>query len=190
MLNCFWNNITYICIFNKQKDDAGGWNTSAWKIRTYLSYRVNIMAADDLVMQGARASAGMVLTSFSWNILVSVTSGLKQYYLQVNRHNNLEEDLEHKSLFSTARYRLSYIDGLVQDCNISIANALEMLQSCTKPSTYNKEKSPYHLHSDLSSPEMRHFSLVWQTHRHRAPRQHCFHSPRYPSWVVVWNDDD
>ena len=26
------------------------------------------------------------------------------------------------------------IDGLVQDCSISIANALEILQSCTKPS--------------------------------------------------------
>ena len=28
-----------------------------------------------------------------------------------------------------------YIDGLVQDCSNSIANALELLQSCTKPST-------------------------------------------------------
>ena len=26
-----------------------------------------------------------------------------------------------------------YIDGLVQECSISIANALEILQSCTKP---------------------------------------------------------
>ena len=29
-----------------------------------------------------------------------------------------------------------YIDGLIQDCSISIANALEILQSCTKPSTF------------------------------------------------------
>ena len=27
-----------------------------------------------------------------------------------------------------------YINGLVQDCSNSIANALELLQSCTKPS--------------------------------------------------------
>ena len=27
-----------------------------------------------------------------------------------------------------------YIDGLVQDCSNSIADALELLQSCTKPS--------------------------------------------------------
>ena len=27
-----------------------------------------------------------------------------------------------------------HIDGLVQDCSNSIANALELLQSCTKPS--------------------------------------------------------
>ena len=31
-----------------------------------------------------------------------------------------------------------YIDGLVQDCSNSIANALELLQSCTKPSIYAK----------------------------------------------------
>ena len=30
-----------------------------------------------------------------------------------------------------------YIDGLVEDCIISIANALEILQSCTKPSIYH-----------------------------------------------------
>ena len=29
---------------------------------------------------------------------------------------------------------LVYFDGLVQDCSNSIANALELLQSCTKPS--------------------------------------------------------
>ena len=28
-----------------------------------------------------------------------------------------------------------YLNGLVQDCSISIANALEILQSCTKPSS-------------------------------------------------------
>ena len=33
------------------------------------------------------------------------------------------------------------IDGSVQDCSISIANAMEILQSCTKPSKY-----PYGTH--------------------------------------------
>ena len=31
---------------------------------------------------------------------------------------------------------LHYINGLVQDCGISIANALEILQSCNKPLIY------------------------------------------------------
>ena len=31
---------------------------------------------------------------------------------------------------------MTYIDGLVQDCSNSIANALELLQSCTKPYIY------------------------------------------------------
>ena len=29
-----------------------------------------------------------------------------------------------------------YVEGLVQDCSNSIANALELLQSCTEPSMY------------------------------------------------------
>ena len=31
----------------------------------------------------------------------------------------------------------SYIDALVQDCSHSIANALELLQPCTKPSIWD-----------------------------------------------------
>ena len=31
-----------------------------------------------------------------------------------------------------------YVDGLVQDCSNSIANALELLQSCAKPSMLSK----------------------------------------------------
>ena len=33
---------------------------------------------------------------------------------------------------------LYHIDGLVQDCSISIANALEILQSCTEPSIFKR----------------------------------------------------
>ena len=32
-------------------------------------------------------------------------------------------------------YTAHYIDSLVQDCSNSIANALELLQSCTKPTS-------------------------------------------------------
>ena len=31
------------------------------------------------------------------------------------------------------------IDGLVQDCSISAANALKLLQSCTKSSKFSQE---------------------------------------------------
>ena len=37
------------------------------------------------------------------------------------------------SLIRLAYKYCSYIDGLLQDCSNSIANALELLQSCTKP---------------------------------------------------------
>ena len=38
-------------------------------------------------------------------------------------------------LLLTACVSHSHVDGFVQDCSISIANALEILQSCIKPST-------------------------------------------------------
>ena len=44
-------------------------------------------------------------------------------------------------MLSLARNELtdqSYFDGLVQDCSISIADALQIMQSCTKPLVYNK----------------------------------------------------
>ena len=33
-------------------------------------------------------------------------------------------------------FKEMHVDGLVQDCSNSIANTLELLQSCTKPSMY------------------------------------------------------
>ena len=33
----------------------------------------------------------------------------------------------------------AHIDGLVQDCSNSIANALELLQSCAKPLIYDTD---------------------------------------------------
>ena len=36
---------------------------------------------------------------------------------------------------------VSYIDGLVQDCSISIALAMEILQSCSKPSMHKAKLS-------------------------------------------------
>ena len=37
-------------------------------------------------------------------------------------------------------YMWTYVDGLVQDCSIPSAFLMEILQSCTKPSKYLKEK--------------------------------------------------
>ena len=45
--------------------DAGSWNPFSSKTRTNLFYIVNIMAADVLATQGARASATMILTKLN-----------------------------------------------------------------------------------------------------------------------------
>ena len=38
---------------------------------------------------------------------------------------------------------MQYINGLVQDCSISIANAMEILQSCTKPSIWSENTGQF-----------------------------------------------
>ena len=50
--------------------------------------------------------------------------------------------------------RYDHVNGLVQGCSISIANALEMLQSCTEPSIYSREYSSFRI-GGLSSWGMR-----------------------------------
>ena len=61
---------------NSRISRAGGWDPSPWKTGPHVSYIVNIVTADDLATQGARASVAMVLTYFSWNIPVSTPEGL------------------------------------------------------------------------------------------------------------------
>ena len=39
-----------------------------------------------------------------------------------------------------------YIDGLVQHCSNSIANALELLQFCTKPSMWSSRRLEHKVH--------------------------------------------
>ena len=43
-----------------------------------------------------------------------------------------------------------YLNGLMQDCSISIANVLEILQPCTKPYLYNLAKSQSHKFCSLN----------------------------------------
>ena len=61
------------------------------------------------------------------------------------------------------------IDGLVQDCSISSASAMEILQSCTKPSIYNTSKynltliPHYFLTSPLSNENTNHPTGYFET---------------------------
>ena len=43
-------------------------------------------------------------------------------------------------------FNIDYIDGLVQNCSLSIVNALEILHSCTKPSVFDLEDSVAQIH--------------------------------------------
>ena len=54
----FWE---YVKI-SEHWDGAGSWNCASWMARTGLFYTVTTIAPDDMVIQGARASAVMELT--------------------------------------------------------------------------------------------------------------------------------
>ena len=43
-------------------------------------------------------------------------------------------------------FNIEYIDGLVQNCSLSIANALDILHSCTKPSIFDLEDNVAQTH--------------------------------------------
>ena len=62
---------------SQNRDGAYSWNPSSWKTGTHVCCIVNIMAGNDLAMQGARALTAMVLIQLSWGILISASDGLK-----------------------------------------------------------------------------------------------------------------
>ena len=62
----------YILVIPPQWHDTGSWNPSSSKTRTCLFHIVNIVGADVLAMQGARASAAMIFTMLNhWYLCLS-----------------------------------------------------------------------------------------------------------------------
>ena len=61
----------------------------------------------------------------------------------------------------------SHIDGLVQNCSNSIANALELLQTCTKPSIYIFEES-----RDIHRNQP--IKLIHEINQHRFSKPHLW----------------
>ena len=57
---------------------AGDWNLSLWMIWTHWFHKLNTMAADALVTQGARTPAAMVLTWFPQTIHSSAPEGWRK----------------------------------------------------------------------------------------------------------------
>ena len=58
----FWKcgNVFVFCIISWSWEGVGSWNPSSWNTKIHLSYIVNAMTTDDLVMQGVRATAKMM----------------------------------------------------------------------------------------------------------------------------------
>ena len=74
--------------------------------------------------------------------------------------------------------RHDYLEGLVQDCSISIANALEILQFCTKPSIWTTVDPDLCLHMALLGHNKL-SGMVWNcltmTHQRLSTRLQCLH---------------
>ena len=64
---------------------------------------------------------------------ISVTKYFRLGHIWITQHRKSHH---WKLNLVTKHFRLGHIDGLVQDCSISSVLALELLQSCIKPSIY------------------------------------------------------
>ena len=80
--------------------DTGSWNPSSSKTRTYIFYIVNIMAADDLVTQGARASATMIFILLNQINSVPACWGLTPWLLRdatiIIAQTKISQPFDHK----------------------------------------------------------------------------------------------
>ena len=68
-----------------------------------------------------------------------------------------------------------YIKDLVQDCSNTIANALELLQSCTKPSIYSRPVGNTHTSmcpTFLVSNDNYHWDVIAGDYIHPANKQY------------------
>ena len=100
--------------------------TKAWKIVSSLGTNTSSLASSL-----ATSSGGNIRNSWLRTTSTKCSCKHNKYLLQL-----MESELELAEInFWNPSY--SHIDGIVQDCSNSIAKALELLQSCTKPMHYN-----------------------------------------------------
>ena len=90
-------------------------------VSQYIS-RVVQQRIDEDIMQFCCFYLSMELNSIMWHVSIVGASSLKYKYMNISR--------------VSFRSKCISIGGLVEDCTNSIAIALELLQSCTKPSTW------------------------------------------------------
>ena len=103
-------------------------------------------------------------------------SGLKLNHVSKRGYRN-STDIDPDQL------NITHIDGLMQDCSTSIANAMVILQSCTKPSIYgwhDLEHSPH----GYQSPEWHRFhtNCLHYWSRPTPNEQRCF----WRTWATIW----
>ena len=123
-----WGQVTHICVSN-----------------------LNIIGSDNGLLPGRHqaiiwTNAGILLTgplgtNFNEILIEIHTFSLKEMHLKMSSAKwrpfcHSLNGLKWRKQILLQWQDTVYFDGLVQDCSNSIANALELLQSCTKPSIY------------------------------------------------------
>ena len=80
-----------------------------------------------------------------WLLALTVTGGhdIDLVYEQIPVLRGMTASIRAILVSASDKNEISYKDDLVQDCNYSIANSLELLQSCAKPSYHPFSQSPY-----------------------------------------------
>ena len=132
-----------------------------------------------LLADGTKPLLAPMLNYHQWGPVTFIWGWLHRRNLIHQSLKSLKsENYSSKILAKSPRANELNIDGLVQDCNISIANALEILQSCIKPSICFSDIVDWHFMISDSG---------WGA-AHPAVRQADISTgPRLQSdWWVVW----
>ena len=111
---------------------TGGWNPSSWNTRISLSCIFNVMAADDLVTQGAWASVTIIMTHFSRIFWFQHHQGLSLNSTQIFVTKKKGILCGHQSID---------INGSEQDCNVSYTRVYETSAGCLSSTDPNRDMS-------------------------------------------------
>ena len=134
LLVILWSNINMI----KDKTNKITHNINIWNLEkmaaisqkfsnTFLEWKLLHFGSN--VPRDCSSFVGFCCIRLFWSIFFKVTAVAPDHYPSTS-----EVNMKGMGIWVILKFHKNYIDGLVQNCSNSIANAMVLLQSCVKPS--------------------------------------------------------